>query len=43
MPQFKRERVFVIADAWDGLRQILWGLFKKGAELFTRWSLEQDQ
>jgi D-alanyl-lipoteichoic acid acyltransferase DltB (MBOAT superfamily) len=29
MPQFKRERVFVIADAWDGLRQILWGLFKK--------------
>lgn len=29
LPQIKRPRVFVMADAVDGLRQILWGLFKK--------------
>jgi len=29
MPQFKQVRNFDIAQARDGLRQILWGLFKK--------------
>ena len=29
LPQFHRERTFDIAKARDGLRQILWGLFKK--------------
>lgn len=29
LPQFERERTFDIAKARDGLRQILWGLFKK--------------
>lgn len=29
LPQIKRERVFDYARAIDGLRQILWGLFKK--------------
>ncbi len=29
LPQIKRERTFVYAKAVDGLRQILWGLFKK--------------
>lgn len=30
LPQFFRKRQFVYANAVDGLRQILWGLFKKG-------------
>jgi len=29
LPQFKRPRIFNEAKAIDGLRQILWGLFKK--------------
>ncbi len=29
LPQFKSERVFEYTKAVDGLRQILWGLFKK--------------
>lgn len=29
LPQIKRPRIFVYAKAVDGLRQILWGLFKK--------------
>ncbi len=29
LPQFHRERTFDMAKARDGLRQILWGLFKK--------------
>lgn len=29
LPQFYRERKFVYADAVSGMRQILWGLFKK--------------
>lgn len=29
LPQIKKERTFVYTDAVDGLRQILWGLFKK--------------
>ena len=29
LPQFHRERQFDLAQARDGLRQILWGLFKK--------------
>lgn len=29
LPQFSRQRVFCYADAVDGCRQILWGLFKK--------------
>lgn len=29
LPQFKQKRVFDYAKAVDGLRQILWGLFKK--------------
>jgi hypothetical protein len=44
MPQFKRERVFVIADAWDGLRQILWGLFKRAPSCSPAgaWSRTSD-
>lgn len=29
LPQFHRPRTFDIDQAWDGVRQILWGLFKK--------------
>lgn len=29
LPQIKRERTFDVSKAVDGLRQILWGLFKK--------------
>jgi D-alanyl-lipoteichoic acid acyltransferase DltB (MBOAT superfamily) len=29
LPQFKKQRSFVYKDAVDGMRQILWGLFKK--------------
>ena len=29
LPQFKKERIFDYLKAVDGLRQILWGLFKK--------------
>ena len=29
LPQFFRPRVFVYADAVEGVRQILWGMFKK--------------
>jgi alginate O-acetyltransferase complex protein AlgI len=29
LPQIKKERIFNYANAVDGLRQILWGLFKK--------------
>lgn len=29
LPQLKKQRVFVLEKASDGLRQILWGLFKK--------------
>ncbi len=29
LPQFERERHFQLQDAKEGLRQILWGLFKK--------------
>lgn len=29
LPQIKKERIFVYARAVDGMRQILWGLFKK--------------
>jgi alginate O-acetyltransferase complex protein AlgI len=29
LPQIKQKREFVYSDAVDGLRQILWGLFKK--------------
>lgn len=29
LPQFLKERKFVYSDAVDGLRQILWGFFKK--------------
>ena len=29
LPQLKKERIFNYANAADGLRQILWGLFKK--------------
>ena len=29
LPQFHRPRTFVYSDAVDGLRQVLWGLFKK--------------
>jgi len=29
LPQFKKERVFEYEKAVDGMRQILWGLFKK--------------
>ena len=29
LPQFQRERAFSYAEAADGLRQILWGMFKK--------------
>lgn len=29
LPQFERRRIFIYAQATDGLRQILWGLFKK--------------
>lgn len=29
LPQFERRRLFVYTKAVDGLRQILWGLFKK--------------
>ena len=29
LPQIKQKRTFVYANAVDGLRQILWGLFKK--------------
>ncbi len=29
LPQLKRKRVFNYSDAVDGLRQILWGVFKK--------------
>ena len=29
LPQFQKERVFVYDQAVDGLRQMLWGLFKK--------------
>jgi alginate O-acetyltransferase complex protein AlgI len=29
LPQFERERMFHMEQAKDGLRQILWGLFKK--------------
>ncbi|MFT6814441.1 MAG: alginate O-acetyltransferase complex protein AlgI [Sphingobacteriales bacterium] len=29
LPQFKKERTFSFAQSTDGLRQILWGLFKK--------------
>jgi alginate O-acetyltransferase complex protein AlgI len=29
LPQFKKERVFNYTAATDGMRQILWGLFKK--------------
>jgi len=29
LPQFYRKRTFVYAQAVDGMRQILWGLFKK--------------
>ncbi|TDO20217.1 MBOAT family O-acyltransferase [Pedobacter duraquae] len=29
LPQIKKKRVFDYADAVDGLKQILWGLFKK--------------
>jgi len=29
LPQFQRQRVFIYSDAINGMRQILWGLFKK--------------
>jgi D-alanyl-lipoteichoic acid acyltransferase DltB (MBOAT superfamily) len=29
LPQFHRKRTFVYSEAVDGMRQILWGLFKK--------------
>lgn len=29
LPQFERKRTFDFAEAGDGMRQILWGLFKK--------------
>lgn len=29
LPQFSQERTFVYSDAINGMRQILWGLFKK--------------
>ncbi|TAI48578.1 MBOAT family O-acyltransferase [Flagellimonas allohymeniacidonis] len=29
LPQFYKKRVFVYSEAVDGMRQILWGLFKK--------------
>lgn len=29
LPQFSKKRIFKYSDAVDGLRQILWGLFKK--------------
>lgn len=29
LPQFEKPRVFVYSDAVDGLKRILWGLFKK--------------
>ena len=29
LPQIKKQRIFKYADATDGLKQILWGLFKK--------------
>jgi len=29
LPQFNKKRQFVYSQAVDGLRQILWGLFKK--------------
>lgn len=29
LPQFERRRIFIYSKAVDGLRQILWGLFKK--------------
>ncbi len=29
LPQFKKERIFNYSESVDGLRQILWGLFKK--------------
>ncbi len=48
LPQFERERRFSKSDASDGLRQILWGLFKKiiiadGAAVYVNLIFENHQ